>query len=534
MLHIKNLRIEFDGFTLIDGISFDVVPGEVLAITGPNGCGKTSLIRAIKGELPYKGTVFIEKGKKIAFVPQENPESKEKAVDFILREFPKIHSLKKLLESQIDDPLIYADLLDEYTEMGGFELEDSIVRELLRLGFERQELEKSVSNFSEGEKRLLLVTRAMLKEPDLFILDEPTNHLDISMIMRLEEEILRLKKSGKAFVVISHDRTFIDKTADRTLFIQRGKAITVRGGFSLMRAHLQNKFESDLRRAQEVSRKIRQLEREVARRKEWSRKKESQKKFADKVMNKGYIGRKSAKLAKRARAVEKRVEELIDKLKAEKPFIEKKLKMLFPHYEVAERKLLSCENLSFSYNAKELFADINLDLTTKDRAAIIGPNGTGKTTLMRCLIGAIKPKTGQVYMNENVKWVYLPQRIETFFQKEILLDNFMVFDMSETEIRTILGAAKFRREKVFQQVSTLSKGELTRAAIVWATLSRAEFLFMDEPTNHLDIESLEVLDALIENFGGGMLFISHDRHFISRHAQDVYYLQDKKLTRMYL
>jgi len=251
-------------------------------------------------------------------------------------------------------------------------------------------------------------------------------------------------------------------------------------------------------------------------------------------MNKGYIGRKSAKLAKRARAVEKRVEELIDKLKAEKPFIEKRLKMLFPHYEVAERKLLSCENLSFSYNAKELFADINLDLTTKDRAAIIGPNGTGKTTLMRCLIGAIKPKTGQVYMNENVKWVYLPQRIETFFQKEILLDNFMVFDMSETEIRTILGAAKFRREKVFQQVSTLSKGELTRAAIVWATLSRAEFLFMDEPTNHLDIESLEVLDALIENFGGGMLFISHDRHFISRHAQDVYYLQDKKLTRMYL
>ena len=205
--------------------------------------------------------------------------------------------------------------------------------------------------------------------------------------------------------------------------------------------------------------------------------------------------------------------------------------MLFPYYEVAERKLLSCENLSFSYDTKDLFSDINLDLTTKDRAAIVGPNGTGKTTLLKCLIGTLKPKTGQIYMNKNVNWVYLPQRIETFFQKEILLDNFMVFDMSETEIRTILGAAKFRREKVFQRVNTLSKGELTRAAIVWATLSKAEFLFMDEPTNHLDIESLEVLDVLIENFKGGMLFISHDRHFISRHAREVYYLSDKKLTR---
>ncbi|ACR79578.1 MULTISPECIES: ABC-F family ATP-binding cassette domain-containing protein [Kosmotoga] len=534
MLHIKNLRIEFDEFILIDNISFDVVPGEVLAITGPNGCGKTSLIRAIKGELPYEGTVFVEKGKKIAFVPQENPESNERVVEFILQEFPEIHRIKKLLESQVDDPLICANLLDEYAGMSGFELEDRIVRELLRLGFGRQELEKSVSDFSEGEKRLLLVTRAILKDPDLIILDEPTNHLDISMIMRLEEEILRLKKSGKAFIVISHDRTFVDKIADRTLFIQRGKAVTVRGGFSLMRAHLQNKFESDLRRAQEISRKIRQLEQEVARRKEWSRKKESQKKFADKVMNKGYIGRKSAKLAKRARAVEKRVEELIDKLKAEKPFIEKRLKMLFPYYEVAERKLLSCENLSFSYDTKDLFSDINLDLTTKDRAAIVGPNGTGKTTLLKCLIGALKPKTGQIYMNKNVNWVYLPQRIETFFQKEILLDTFMVFGISETEIRTILGAAKFRREKVFQRVDTLSKGELTRAAIVWATLSKAEFLFMDEPTNHLDIESLEVLDVLIENFKGGMLFISHDRHFISRHAREVYYLSDKKLSRMNL
>ena len=208
--------------------------------------------------------------------------------------------------------------------------------------------------------------------------------------------------------------------------------------------------------------------------------------------------------------------------------------MLFPYYEVAERKLLSCENLSFSYDTKDLFSDINLDLTTKDRAAIVGPNGTGKTTLLKCLIGTLKPKTGQIYMNKNVNWVYLPQRIETFFQKEILLDNFMVFDMSETEIRTILGAAKFRREKVFQRVNTLSKGELTRAAIVWATLSKAEFLFMDEPTNHLDIESLEVLDVLIENFKGGMLFISHDRHFISRHAREVYYLSDKKLTRINL
>ncbi|MFH1583957.1 MAG: ATP-binding cassette domain-containing protein [Actinomycetota bacterium] len=227
-------------------------------------------------------------------------------------------------------------------------------------------------------------------------------------------------------------------------------------------------------------------------------------------------------------------EKMIEKLRKEKPFIEKEIRLSFPSYNVSNRGMLSAHNLSKKFEDNLIFQNVNLKLNTKDRIAIIGVNGCGKTTLIHCLLGYIQPDKGSVYRNDNVRWIYIPQNIRNYFKKEILLDNLMGYELEESVVRQFLGAAKLRREKVLQPISTLSEGELMRAAIVSTILTKAEFLFLDEPTNHLDIESLEVLDQLLDEFPGGMLFVSHDRYFITKHAQDMFLIKEKTFIPSYL
>jgi len=260
--------------------------------------------------------------------------------------------------------------------------------------------------------------------------------------------------------------------------------------------------------------------------KAWTGKKEKEKIGG---YDKGFIGARAARLAKRAKATKHKREKMIEKLKKEKPFVEKGIRLSFSLYNVSNRGMLSAHNLSKQFEDNLIFQKVNLELNTEDRIAIIGVNGCGKTTLIHCLLGYIQPDKGSVYRNDNVRWIYIPQNIRNYFKKEILLDNLMGYGLEESVVRQFLGAAKLRREKVLQPISTLSEGELMRAAIVSTILTKVEFLFLDEPTNHLDIESLEVLDQLLDEFPGGMLFVSHDRYFITKHAQEIFLIKEKKL-----
>jgi ATPase subunit of ABC transporter with duplicated ATPase domains len=349
------------------------------------------------------------------------------------------------------------------------------------------------------------------------------------MCLKLEKILDFSKSNSKGVLLVSHDRVLLDKLADRTYCLRRGEALSVTGGYSQMIKHLKKDFESRQKKAGEIQKKINQLEGEITRRKNWAGQKESKKRIADKVQNKGFIGHKSAKLAKRAKVVEKRATKMLEELKTTKPFVEKTLKIEIPEYGVDNKGVVDAKEISFRFGNKQVFRKVSLSLSTKDRIGIIGENGSGKTTLMRCLIGELTPSEGNIRINKGIKYSYIPQKVQKTFKRGTLLDNMRIPDLEETLIRKALGGARFREGKVHQDIFTLSYGEQMRAAILKAVLGKVEFLFLDEPTNHLDIESLEVLDDLLNEYPGGMLFISHDRHFIAEHGEKLLSLENGRL-----
>jgi ATP-binding cassette subfamily F protein 3 len=530
MLHVRDLQVSFGPHEILKHISFDLNPGEALAITGPNGSGKTTLLKCITGSLsPSAGSIQLKKDIAFSLLPQERPESNQTIIEFLLSKFPKVQKTYQKMSQSHPESSDYADAIAEYTEYGGYELEAELKGHAFAFGFTEDDLLRKMESFSEGQKQIWAIIQLFLTKAELLIMDEPLNHLDLSMRLYLEEAIRREKKRGRAFLIVSHDRIFIDRIADRTLYLQRGEGILDHGGYSTLLEHLERDFQSRKEHAEEIQRKIEKLEQEARRLKVWAARKEK-----ENVGGYDNVTKRAARLAKRAISAQHRKEKMIEKLKEEKPFVEKRINLSFPPYSVSNRRLVSAESISKRFGEHLVFQNVDLELTTQDRMAVIGPNGSGKTTLMRCLLGQLQADAGRVYRNDHVNWIHLPQDIRGYFQKEILLDNLMVYGVEESTVRQFLGAAKLRREKVLQSISTLSHGELMRSAIVSAILAKAEFLFLDEPTSHLDIESLEVLDQLLAEFPGGMLFISHDRQFIAKNAEEVFSIRGKTLVRSYL
>lgn len=530
LLHIRNLNKTFGANEILEDINLDVSAGEIVALVGPNGSGKTTLLNLIRGKLkPTLGNIVIEKDVNISFVPQENPQEDITVKEYLIKSHPKIHEIFKALEKSRNKPACYANNVDKYFEIGGYELEDRLLKFINRFDFDPDDLSKSYNIFSEGQKRLWTILRALLKNSKLFLLDEPTNHLDIKMCLKLEKILDFSKSESKGVLIVSHDRVLLDRLADRTYYLRRGETLSVAGGYSQMIKHLRKDFEARQKKAGEIQKKMNKLEDEITRRKNWAGQKEAEKRIADKVQNKGFIGHKSAKLAKRAKVVEKRANEMLEEFKDTKPFVEKALKIELPEYRVDNKGVVDAKEISFSFGNKEVFKKVSFSLSTKDRIGIIGENGSGKTTLMRCLTGELTPREGNIRINESIKCGYIPQEVQKTFKRGTLLDNMRIPDLEETHIRKALGGARFREGKVYQDIFTLSYGEQMRAAILKAVLEKVEFLFLDEPTNHLDIESLELLDDLLNEYPGGMLFISHDRHFIAEHSEKLYYLENGTL-----
>lgn len=522
MLHIKNLSVSFADNDILNGLDLDLSAGEVLALIGPNGSGKTTLLRIIRGEIsPSSGSVQLEEDLDSAYVPQEPVEFSGTVKEYLLGANTAIFKAYKKMENSREEPLKYAEYVNEYYTARGFELEDELATKLSEYGFSSLDQNRKFNEFSQGQKRLFSVIKALLTGAKLFLFDEPTNHLDIEMTLEFECTINNLAQSKMGVVVASHDRAFIDTVADKTVYLKGGESFTVRGGYSAMLEHLEVDFKSRERRAGEIERKIRQLESDVLRRKSWSDSKESSKRDSDKLIDKGNIGHRAAKQAKRALTIQRRTQKLIEELKEKKPFVEKPLVFAQSSGTTARRKMVRAEDLTFSYGGETVVTRAWIDIDTTDRLGIIGANGSGKTTLMKCLVGLLEPSSGRVYRNDNVRWNYLPQDVIKTFERETLLDEFEVCEIEGVQLRRDLANIGLKGERVLGKISTLSYGELMRAAVLKAVLLKSEFIFMDEPTNHLDIESLEILDRLLENFSGGFLFISHDRRFIAEHGSKV-------------
>jgi len=531
MLHVKGITKSYSTRVVLNGLSFDLEESQLLAVTGGNGSGKSTLLKGIVGEISFdEGSVTLDKDVTWAYLPQQLPETDLNAIQYLLSVFPPLTEAFHKITSE-SDPFAYAEALDAFHSLGGYEVEREIDRNLAYFGFSESDGKKAMTAFSEGEKRLLGIIRLMLSGARLFLLDEPTNHLDIGHCVMLEEYILQKKEERKAFLLVSHDRAFIDRVADRTLYLERGAYFSVEGGYSALLSHKEQSFSTQVRHAQTLQRKIRQLERAITQTKQWAQKTE-RKKQDNPHADKGYIGHKSARLAKRATGVTGRLSALAQSLKEEKPFVEKPINLSFLEYPVPSRVVLRAQQLEKRFEERTVLSNVSIDCSTCDRIGIIGENGSGKTTLIRILVNDLPADAGDCYRNDAVRWVYLPQDIRRFFAYETLMDNLTRYDHPEVFIRQALGAARIRNERVFSKVGELSRGELMRCALVAAILAKAEFLFLDEPTNHLDIESLEVLHSLIEQFSGGVLFISHDRYFIAQQAKTLYWLTGGSLRLM--
>ncbi|HPE70483.1 MAG TPA: ATP-binding cassette domain-containing protein, partial [Thermotogota bacterium] len=281
-----------------------------------------------------------------------------------------------------------------------------------------------------------------------------------------------------------------------------------------------------------------QLERDACQKMKWSNEVEKRK-FSrgkpvedKKAIDRGHLGRKSAKLAKRAKLSQKRAQAKVEELKSTRPFVPRPLRLCFPEYQVQSRPFLQAHGLSFGFDGTPLFEGVNVELTTRSRVGLVGPNGCAKTTLLRCLLGKLSPSQGEVHRHTGVRVFFLPQNLLGFFRARVLLDNLLVYGVDQAKVRNILGSALIRGESVFQLVETLSGGQRMRVAIVASILAKADFLVLDEPTAHLDIESRQVLDEMLEAFPGGLLFVSHDRHFIARHAQTTYTMYQGQWQRL--
>jgi ATPase subunit of ABC transporter with duplicated ATPase domains len=526
LLQIKDLSISFDGFEVLRKVNLDLAAGETLALTGANGTGKTSLLRAVAGEItPLEGEILLQKDIAPFFVHQECDTFSGTVKEYLFGAKPEISRIYTEL-CRSSDPIVYAELINAFNDAGGFELEASISSTINKFGIGIDDLDFPYRNLSHGFKRILSVIRGALSGSKLLLLDEPTNHLDIEMTLKLEEIVSSLSESGVGIIVVSHDRTFIDRVAHKTVYLKRGIAISISGGYSEMLAFLEKDFLSRKKKCVEIDKKIRQLELDVARRKSWSDSREASKRLSS---DKGHEGHMAAKLAKRALVVRKRKERLVQQLEQEKPFVEKPITIKIPQYEVPNRKMLNAERISFSYGKKNIFREVSLNVDTNERIGLIGPNGSGKTTLMRCLAGILKPVNGRIYRNDSVDWVYIPQDMTRHFKKKTPFEEISDVGLDEQTTRSHLANIGFRGDRALANAELISCGERMRLAILKAILSRVEFIFMDEPTNHLDIESLEMLDKLLNDFPGGFLFISHDRQFIAEHGEKIFTIEDDGL-----
>lgn len=507
LVHLNSLSIGYDDSPLFDGLKLSLRRSEITSLVGANGCGKSTILKIIqpnvrpaleRAGLRINGTLSVQSNLTIGYLPQ--------------------------------------DLRSEWINDQPSERPPADQKLIVKLAdqFGLDELNHPPEELSDGQRQKLAIIMTVSSDADLYLLDEPTNYLDIRGIMALEQTVGRLQDRGASILIVSHDRAMINQTADQTTYLSPHGIYSTRGGFDDVWSLATGEVTARAKQATAIKRRIDKLQEDIRRRNQWAANKERTKIGAGSA--KPSIAKQAAKMAQRSKATEKRSAREIDLLKETKPFVPKKLNLAFPPYEVRHRVAFSFEDVVFAYpsasdqpNSPQLFDQLSLSASTQDKLCLMGPNGTGKTTLIKLITGDLEPNSGTVTRHPSMKFTLLPQGLRGFYAPGSLLDN-LASSGDQTTVRQFLGAALIRRQKVEQEVSTLSPGELMRAALVKCILEQAEFLILDEPTSHLDIESIHVLEELLNDFPGGYLMISHDRSFVENTASALYLLEDGALT----
>ncbi len=511
-IQVKNLTKFFViGENLLDGLSFDVQAGERVAILGRNGCGKTTLFKILTGEMDYdEGEVYVNPDKRIGLISQIPKFPEGYTVEDVLRSAygpllrirEKMEALTEKMATDNSAALMteYDALENRFLSGGGYDMEVDLDKVCNGLGITKAQRSQLFSSLSGGEKTRMNLARLILEKTDILLLDEPTNHLDLRSVEWLESYI----KSFKGTVLaISHDRYFLDRVAERVIEITDGHAEFYSGNYSFYMEEKQNRFNLQLKQYEQEQAKLKQLGYTVERMKGW--------------------GINNRTLYRRAMSIQHRMERI---KKTEKPKTEKTMKASFGEKEFAGDVVFETKNLSKAFGERTLFENVELRVGGGERIAILGDNGTGKTTFLKCLLGEENAK-GKLKFGPTVKWGYLPQIIH-FEHPERTLYNTMLYEKNCTPqtARDRLGAFLFQGEDVFKRVGDLSGGEQSRLRLCMLMDEKINMLVLDEPTNHLDIASREWVEAAIEEFEGVLIFVSHDRYFIEKFAERIWVLED--------
>lgn len=519
ILACQNIEKSFDGVTILQDASFHIEEREKAALVGINGAGKSTLFRIIVGELsPDNGQVILAKGKTLGYLAQhqemENEltiydcllQVKQHILDMEIRmremEAEMKHNTGEALTKLMDS---YSRLTHEFEMENGYAYKSELTGVLKGLGFQEEDFQKQVSTLSGGQKTRVALGRLLLSKPDIILLDEPTNHLDMDSIAWLETYLLNYP--GAVFIV-SHDRYFLDKVATKIVEIDNGKVSVFTGNYSaysekksLLRKAAYQAYlnqQQEIKHQEEVIAKLKSFNREKS-----IRRAESREKMLDKM-----------------EVLEKPVE------------IDSSMKITLKPRITSGNDVLTVEGLGKSFPPLTLFEDLNFSVKRGERVAIIGNNGTGKTTILKILNEIVPPDTGCFHLGSKVHIGYYDQEHHVLHNEKTIFEE--ISDdfpkLTNTEIRNLLAAFLFTGDDVFKPIQALSGGEKGRVSLAKLMLSEANFLILDEPTNHLDITSKEILEEALSNYEGTVLYVSHDRYFINKTATRILDLTNQKLV----
>ncbi|MCD7947374.1 MAG: ABC-F family ATP-binding cassette domain-containing protein [Oscillospiraceae bacterium] len=511
---VSSLSKEFEvGNKILDGLSFQVDTGERVGILGKNGAGKSTLFRILTGETERDGgDVMLAPGKRIGLISQIPVYPEGYTVRHVLEcAFARLREaqqeLERLAENMADgDPAVlkrYDALSDILTAGGGYDTETRLSRVCNGLGISEEMRLQPFASLSGGEKTRVNLARLILEDTDILLLDEPTNHLDLRATEWLEEYLGHFKGT---MLAISHDRWFLDRVVTRCIEIAQGRAELYAGNYSFYVTERERRLLERQKQYEKEQAQIAQLQEAANDLHQWG----------------------MEKLHKRAFAIEKRISRMET---THRPQQERKLQMRFSEQAFSADEMLVLQDVRMAYAGRTLFEHVNLEVTGGERIALLGDNGAGKSTFLRLLIRELEPLGGSIRQGPATRVAYLPQIIRFSHPERNLVDTMIYEENCATqEARDRLGAFRFRGEDVFKPVSALSGGEQSRLRLCMLMNDRMNLLILDEPTNHLDLASREWIEEAVEDYGGTLLFVSHDRYFIRRFATRVWMLEHGGIT----
>lgn len=519
ILSCSNISKAFGSNEILKSASFHIEDHEKAAVVGINGAGKSTLLKIIIGEMPAdEGDVVISKGKTIGYLAQHQDLAAEKTIyeEVLETKRPliemeeKIRQLEKDMKQAAGEELdsmltAYSRLNHEFELQNGYAYQSEVTGVLKGLGFGPEEFNKPVSSLSGGQKTRVSLGRLLLSKPDIILLDEPTNHLDMDSIAWLEGYLVSYSGS---VIIVAHDRYFLDRVVTKIIEIDNGILNVYQGNYTdysgkramireaKMKAYLNQ--QQEIRHQEEVITKLRSFNREKS-----IKRAESREKMLDKI-------------------------EVLDKPSE----VNDEMHIRLEPNTISGNDVLTVKNLKKAFDKNLLFEHLNFEIKRGERVAIIGGNGTGKTTILKILNGILKPDEGEITLGSKVHIGYYDQEHHVLSMEKTLFDELQDTypSMNNTQIRSILAAFLFTGDDVFKRIKDLSGGERGRVSLAKLMLSEANFLILDEPTNHLDITSKEILEDALNNYTGTVLYVSHDRYFINKTATRILDLTNQTLV----